>query len=169
MIHNVRKYMRLAKIQISLHIRAVWPDCSLGALWLVNDATFLMDNEDSDQTARRHKLITKTCLYKVDPLKPHYIVKLGFTGIYIIGLISAQKHRLWVLVRTASAFLSRNMKNIRIFIWKFSIFLVVNFSVYLNRHVFIMNMVLRLAHVSEGTFSNVQGHIYWFQIAQSKI
>ena len=28
-------------------------------------------------------VITKTCLYKVDPLKPHfYIVKLGFTGSY---------------------------------------------------------------------------------------
>ena len=49
------------------------------------------------------KYITKTCLYNVDPLKPHfYIVKLGFTGVYIIFLISAQKHRLWVLVRTAS-------------------------------------------------------------------
>ena len=37
------------------------------------------------------------------PLKPHfYIVKLGFTGVYIIPFISAQKHRLWVLVRTAS-------------------------------------------------------------------
>ena len=47
--------------------------------------------------------ITKTCLYNFDPLKPHfYIVKLGFTGVYIIFLISAQKHRLWVLVRTAS-------------------------------------------------------------------
>ena len=35
--------------------------------------------------------ITKTCLYKVDPLKPHfYTVKLGFTGVYIIFLISAQ-------------------------------------------------------------------------------
>ena len=40
--------------------------------------------------------ITKTCLYSFDPLKPHfYIVKLGFTGVYIIFLISAQKHRLW--------------------------------------------------------------------------
>ena len=47
--------------------------------------------------------ITKTCLYKVDLLKPHfYIVKLGFKRVYIIFLISAQKHRLWVLVRTAS-------------------------------------------------------------------
>ena len=34
--------------------------------------------------------ITKTCLYKFDPLKPHfYIVKLGFTGVYIIFLFSA--------------------------------------------------------------------------------
>ena len=37
------------------------------------------------------KCITKTCLYNVDPLKPHfYKVKLGFTGVYIIFLISAQ-------------------------------------------------------------------------------
>ena len=46
--------------------------------------------------------ITKTRLYNFDPLKPHsYVVKVGFTGVYIIFLISAQKHRLWVLVRTA--------------------------------------------------------------------
>ena len=33
----------------------------------------------------------KTRLYKFDPLKPHfYIVKLGFTGIYIFFLISTQ-------------------------------------------------------------------------------
>ena len=33
----------------------------------------------------------KTYLYNFDPLKPHlYIVKLGFTGVYIIFLISAQ-------------------------------------------------------------------------------
>ena len=35
--------------------------------------------------------ITKTYLYNFDPLKPHfYIVKLGFTGVNIIFLISAQ-------------------------------------------------------------------------------
>ena len=40
--------------------------------------------------------ITKTSLYNFDLLKPHfYIVKVGFTGVYIIFLISAQKHRLW--------------------------------------------------------------------------
>ena len=58
-------------------------------------------------------IITKTCLYNFDPLKPHlYIVKLGFTGVYIIFLISAQKHRLWVRVRTAYVL----SKNIRIFL-----------------------------------------------------
>ena len=47
-------------------------------------------------------IITKTCLYNVGTLKPHfYIVKLGFTGVYIIFHNSAQKHRLWVLVRAA--------------------------------------------------------------------
>ena len=41
-------------------------------------------------------------LYSFDPVKPHfYTVELGFTGVYINFLISAQKHRLWVLVRTA--------------------------------------------------------------------
>ena len=44
--------------------------------------------------------ITKTCLYNFDPLKPHFfIVKLWFTGVNMIFLISAQKHRLWVLLR----------------------------------------------------------------------
>ena len=115
--------------------------------------------EDSDQPVHSCSLIkvyierildshcTKTCLYNFDPLKPHfYIVKLGFTGVYIIFLISAQKHRLWVLVRTASPrwflrvptiyVLSRNMKNIRIFYLNH--FCGVKFSVYLNRRVFVM-------------------------------
>ena len=44
---------------------------------------------------KQYTLITKTCLYNVDPLKTHiYIEKLRFTGVYIIFLISAQKHRL---------------------------------------------------------------------------
>ena len=44
-----------------------------------------------------------TCPCDLYPLTPHfYIVKLGFTGVYIFFLIFALKHRLWVLVRTAS-------------------------------------------------------------------
>ena len=102
--------------------------------------------------------ITKTCLYNFDPLKPHfYIVKLGFTGVYIIFLISAQKHRLWVLVRTAPPrrfwrvptiyFLSRNTKNIRVFYLKNCRFLEVNVSIYLNRRVFIMPWWINLLYL----------------------
>ena len=43
----------------------------------------------------------QTCPYSEYPLTPHfYIVKLGFTGVYICFLIFALKHRLWELVRT---------------------------------------------------------------------
>ena len=36
-------------------------------------------------------VIMKTRLYNFDPLKPHfYIEKLGFTGVYVIFVISAQ-------------------------------------------------------------------------------
>ena len=73
--------------------------------------------------------ITKTRLYNFDPLKPHfYIVKLGFPGVYIIFLISAQKHRLWVLVRTASVsthnlcFEQKYERYQSFFISKFSVF-----------------------------------------------
>ena len=45
----------------------------------------------NDQSFNDTLTITKTRLYNFDPLKPHfYIVKLGFTGVYIIFLISAQ-------------------------------------------------------------------------------
>ena len=54
-----------------------------------------------------------TSLYNFDPLKPQfYIVKLGFTGVNIIFLISAQKHRLWVLVSPASSSDSNEYHNL---------------------------------------------------------
>ena len=81
--------------------------------------------------------ISKTCLYNFDPLKPHfYIVKLGFTGVYIIFLISAQKHRLSVLVRTASS--RFRSWNIRVFLSENFQFFGGKISVHLNRRVFIM-------------------------------
>ena len=94
-----------------------------------------------------HIIITKTCLYNFDPLKPHfYIVTLGFTGVYIIFLISAQKHRLLYSLEPprrggSNEYLqsnfSRNMKNIS-FLFENYQFLVVKFSIYLNRRVFVM-------------------------------
>ena len=114
------------------------------------------DSHSSASESRCGKIdisITKTCLYNFDPLKPHfYIVKLGFTGVYNIFLISAQKHRLWVLVGTRrggsneypqSMFLSRNMKNVRIFYLEIFRFLVVKFSIYLNGRVFVMGRTIR--------------------------
>ena len=63
MNHSVRKrsfgHVRQAKIQISLRIRAVWSESSLGAFWIAKDGMFLqVDNEDSDQTARMQRLIS---------------------------------------------------------------------------------------------------------------
>ena len=84
--------------------------------------------------------ITKTYLYNFGPLKHHfYIVKLGFTGVYIIFFISAHKHRLcglneypqsifWAEIWKISEFLSET----------FQFCLVVKFSIYLNRRVFVM-------------------------------
>ena len=104
--------------------------CLIHHVWLIIQIIYLTLSKLGKNTANDiffFLIITKTRLYKADPLKPHfYIVKLGFTGVYIILLISAQKHRLWVLVRTASPrrflrvptiyVLSRHVKNIRIFI-----------------------------------------------------
>ena len=47
-------------------------------------------------------VIMNTCPCNEHPLTPHfYIGKLGFKGVYIFSNF-ALKHRLWVLVRTAS-------------------------------------------------------------------
>ena len=82
------------------------------ASWCKQDLTkavsFFKNGRNSNTAVKSpwvtNDFITKTRLHNFDPLKPHfYIVKLGFTGVYIIFLISAQKHRLWVLVRTSSA------------------------------------------------------------------
>ena len=89
-------------------------------------------------------LITKTYLYNFDPRKPHfYIVKLGFTGVYIIFLISAQKHILWVLVRTAQRVpnnlcFEQEYEKYQRFLSENFQFLEVKFYTYLHRRVFVM-------------------------------
>ena len=50
---------------------------------------FGASSEDKGEASREY--ITYTYVYSFDPLKPHfYIVKLGFTGVYIIFIIPAQ-------------------------------------------------------------------------------
>ena len=82
--------------------------------------------------------ITETCLYNFDPHKPHfYIVKLGFTGVYIIFLISAPKnidgsneyHKLCFEQKCEKY---QNFSSVNF------PFLAVKFSVYLNRRVLVM-------------------------------
>ena len=99
-------------------------------------------------------VITKTYLYNIDPLKPHfYIVKLGFTGVYIIFLFllknidcgyslepphrggSDEYHNLCFEQKYEKyqSFLSENFQ-----------FLEVKFSIYLNRRVFVMVIITTL-------------------------
>ena len=76
--------------------------------------------------------ITKTRIYNFNPLKSHFnIVKLGFTGVYTIFLILLKTYIVGthknclaetVLTSTTIYILSRNMKNIRIFLSEFSFF-----------------------------------------------
>ena len=54
-------HLRQAKFQISLRIRAVWSESSLGAFWIALDAKFLrMDNEDSSSLLLQQILFSKT-------------------------------------------------------------------------------------------------------------
>ena len=94
-------------------------------------------------------VIRKTRLYNFDPLKPHfYIVKLGFTGVHIIFLSSAQNihcgypleppHRGSSNEYPQCMFWAEIWKYQRFFYLKKFSFLEVKFSIYLNRHVFVM-------------------------------
>ena len=66
---------------VLLFPKAILFDFYWHCIWIVWDLIFYVN----------HLLITKTGLYNVDPLKPHfYIVKLGFIGVYIIFLISTK-------------------------------------------------------------------------------
>ena len=88
----------------------------------------------------------KTYLYNFDPLKPHfYIVKLGFTRVYINFHISAQNIDCgYSLERVPTIYvLSRNMKKkkkkkILEFLSENFQFLLLKFSVNLNRRVSVM-------------------------------
>ena len=90
--------------------------------------------------------IMKTRLYNFDPLKPHfYIVKLGFIHGYTLFFLFLLKNIDFGYLLELPCWDSSNEYPQSMFwkeIWKISdffIFLVVKFSVYLNRHVFLMN------------------------------
>ena len=92
--------------------------------------------------------ITKTCLYDFDPLKPHfYVVKLGLQGYTLFFLFllknidcgySLELPQKAVLTSTINLFFEQKYKKYQNFLSENFLFLVVKFSVYLNRHVFIL-------------------------------
>ena len=83
MSRNERKrdfgHVRLAKIRISLCIRAIWSESSLGAFWVAKDASSLhVDKKDwSDsvdaQAGLRHRL---TYMYKSEGTFSHVLVHI---------------------------------------------------------------------------------------------
>ena len=102
----------------------------------------IRDNSSlSDLTPFQKGGNTKTRLYNFDPLKPHfYIVNLGFTGVYIIFLISAQnidcEYSLELPRRGGSneylqsMFWAEIWQISEFFIWKFSFFGCKIFSIF---------------------------------------
>ena len=159
--------MHLAKIQISLRIHAVWSESSLGTFW---------DSQGCKvSSCRQWRLRAASWKYAyiiLTPLNPTFIyIKLGFTGVYIIFLISTQNIDCGYSLEPPqqgssneypqSMFWEEIWKISKFFIWNFH-FLVVKFSIYLNRHVFVMDspdtqahLSLRSDHISEGIFSHV--------------
>ena len=86
-------------------------------------------------------LIRKTCPCNIYPLKPHfYIVKLGYAGVYLFFLFLLQNidcgysleppRRGGSNVYPQSMFWSKNKKNIKVFVAKFSIFTAKKISVH---------------------------------------
>ena len=83
-------------------------------------------------------MITKTYLYNFDPLKPHfYIVNLGLQG-YILFFLFLLKNVEAVLTSTYNLCFEQEYEKYQNFLFENYQVLVVKFSVYLNRRVFVM-------------------------------
>ena len=98
--------------------------------------------------------ITKTCPYNFDPHKPHfYIVKLGFTGVYISFFLFLLKNIDCgyslelpieaVLTSTHNLCFEQKYEKYQNFLSENFHFLVVKCSVYLSRHVFVNDASLQ--------------------------
>ena len=102
------------------------------------------------RSCRECPSITKTRLYNVDPLKPHfYIAKLGCTGVYIIFLILLKNIDCGYSLepprqggsneyRTHNLCFEQKYEKYQSFLSENFQFLEVKFSIYFNRRVFVM-------------------------------
>ena len=108
----------------------------------------IITNTGPDSKEKLIIIIMRTCLYNFDPLKPHfYIVKLGFTGVYIIFFISAKNIDCGYPLEPPHRGGSNEYQNLcfeqkyekyKNFLSENFHFLAVKLSVYLNRRVFVM-------------------------------
>ena len=93
MLHQVFMKKSIPKLSLTTHQQLIEPVIGSRKKVGLKSATILLQwCPDSAMDALGFWFhITKTGLYDFDALKPHfYIVKLGFTGVYIIFLISAK-------------------------------------------------------------------------------
>ena len=127
------------------YIEMCWDrsSCCLMLVWRINNVIqyydivqillIFWDCMYRAQTLHQKIYITKTRLYNFDPLKPHfYIVKLGFTGVYIIFLILLKNIDCGYSLEpprwggsneyAQSMFWAGIWKLSEFFIWKFSLF-----------------------------------------------
>ena len=116
-------------------------------------------------------VITKTRLYNFDPLKPHfYIVKLGFTGVYIIFLMLLKNIDCGYSLEPPrrggsnkypqSMFWAEIWKNIRIFYLKIFIFCWWNFQ-YIEKACFCNVLPSMICRLDE--FNKLSWHWPFFQ------
>ena len=88
-------------------------------------------------------ILTKTYLYNIDPLKPHfYIVKLWFRG-YILFFVFLLKNIGCGYSLEPPRLASKKYEKISVFLSENFQFLEVKFSIYLNRHVFVVSVQLK--------------------------
>ena len=126
----LERFKRIMQPRLAFCFNALHPDIFL----IISSTHNLVSLPSNPNTSRKHAY---TFFYKV---------KLGFTGVYIIFLISAQKldrryllegefqHSMfWAEMWKISEFLSENFQ-----------VLVVKFSIHLNRRVFVMRSKLFL-------------------------
>ena len=84
---NRRTYVP-AKIEMSLNIRTVCSEFSLGAFRIAKDARFLhADNEDSDLTVRVHRLVWVFTVHTPEGTFSHVAADILHETANILGLV----------------------------------------------------------------------------------
>ena len=121
--------------------------------------------------------IRKTCPCKVYPLEPHfYIAKLGYAGVYLFFLFLLQNIDCGYSLEPPrrggsneypqSMFWSKNKKNIKTFLMKFSFFATEKNLYILHGQVFVMCSTLSISHTRRTDVKRVKSvGVRWCPLA----